>query len=229
MDTQGGMSTDVYDSMAEGVSNAAAVVCFMSQKYQDSPNCMLEVKFAKQSGIEMLPVMMEGGGWKASGWLGLLTAGALWVPLYEDANFETNVRQLHGQLMKTIAGSSAAFADEDEESEDAIAVMASSTEAIEELERLREAQVVASQRMVAAVMADPTQPATIPAGVPKLPARFQSTEQIRELTRLVLSTSEDDLSMSRVGFWGMGGIGKTVRYSRGCSGYRGYRGYRAGR
>ena len=34
MDTQGGMSTDVYDSMAEGVSNASVVVCFMSTKYQ---------------------------------------------------------------------------------------------------------------------------------------------------------------------------------------------------
>ena len=36
MDTQGGMATDVYDSMAEGVSGASAVVCFMSQKYQAS-------------------------------------------------------------------------------------------------------------------------------------------------------------------------------------------------
>ena len=29
--------------MAEGVQNAAIVVCFMSQKYQDSKNCALEV------------------------------------------------------------------------------------------------------------------------------------------------------------------------------------------
>jgi hypothetical protein len=64
MDVSGGMSADIYDSvsallraaairalrltvclrvhvsqMAEGVQNAAAVVCFMSQKYQDSTNC----------------------------------------------------------------------------------------------------------------------------------------------------------------------------------------------
>ena len=54
-------------------------------------------------------------------------------------------------------------------------------------------------------MADVTQPATIPAGVPKLPSRFQSTEQIRELTRIVLSTSAHDMAMARVGFFGMGG------------------------
>ena len=167
---------------------------------------MLEAKFAKQSGVEMVPVMMEGGGWKASGWLGLLTAGSLWVPLHEEADFETNVRQLHGQLMKTTA----AFDLEDPEEDDLAMASASSSEAVEELERLREAQVVSSQSTAAAVLADPTQPATMPAGVPKLPGRFQSTEQIRELTRLVLSTTEEDLSMSRVGFWGMGGIGKTV-------------------
>ena len=44
MDINGGMSTDVYDSMAEGVSNAAVIVVFMSQKYQESANCMLELK-----------------------------------------------------------------------------------------------------------------------------------------------------------------------------------------
>ena len=62
MDIHGGMSSDIYDSMAEGVTNASAVVCFMSQKYQSSENCMLELKFAKQTGVEIVPVMMEGGG-----------------------------------------------------------------------------------------------------------------------------------------------------------------------
>jgi hypothetical protein len=77
MDISGGMDMDIYDSMAKAVSNASVVVCFMSQAYQNSSNCMLEVKFAKQSGVEIVPVLMQGAGWKASGWLGLLTAGAL--------------------------------------------------------------------------------------------------------------------------------------------------------
>jgi hypothetical protein len=82
-------------------------------------------------------------------------------------------------------------------------------EAKEELERLRETQE-AAQSTVAMVLADPTQPATIPAGVPKLPARFHPTSEIQTLTRLVLSTSRTDKAKSRVGFFGMGGIGKTV-------------------
>ena len=60
------------------------------------------------------------------------------------------------------------------------------------------------------ILADPSQPAMIPAGVPKLPEKFQTTEQISELTQLVLSTSAANLAMPRVGFWGMGGIDKTV-------------------
>eukprot|EP01043_Picozoa_sp_COSAG02_P049083 COSAG02_NODE_4896_length_4852_cov_1.569325_3_plen_55_part_00 len=54
--------------MAEGVSNSYAMVCFMSQKYQQSQNCMLEAKYAKQCGVEIIPVMMESDGWRATGW-----------------------------------------------------------------------------------------------------------------------------------------------------------------
>ena len=36
MDIDGGMQQDIYESMAAGVENAACVVCFMSQKYQES-------------------------------------------------------------------------------------------------------------------------------------------------------------------------------------------------
>ena len=83
MDVDGGMQADIYDSMAEGVTNAACLVCFMTQAYQDSANCALELKFAKQSGVPIVPVMMEapdssGRPWQAGGWLGVITAGSLW-------------------------------------------------------------------------------------------------------------------------------------------------------
>jgi hypothetical protein len=201
MDINGGMGTDIYESMAEGVSNASVVVCFMSQQYQESPNCMLELKFAKQSGIEVVPVMIQGGGWKASGWLGLVTAGSLWTPLHQEADFEENVRQLHGQVIKFIG-------ETDQSDIDSLDVDWVD-EAKEELERLRETQTVA-QSTVSMVLADPSQPATIPAGVPKLPARFHATSEIDYLSRLVLSTSSAAMEKPRVGFYGMGGIGKTV-------------------
>ena len=49
------MKSDIYDSMAEGVAGAACVICFMTQAYQDSSNCKLELKFAQQSGKLIVP------------------------------------------------------------------------------------------------------------------------------------------------------------------------------
>ena len=80
------MQQDIYESMAEGVENAACVVCFLSQKYQKSDNCKLELKFAKQSGVPIVPVMVEKTkGWRASGWLGIVVAGALWTSLRDES------------------------------------------------------------------------------------------------------------------------------------------------
>ena len=60
------MQRDIYDSMAEGVSGAAVVVCFMSTSYESSNNCKLELKFTAQSGIPIVPVMITEG-YRASG------------------------------------------------------------------------------------------------------------------------------------------------------------------
>lgn len=148
----------------------------------------------------MVPVIMESGGWRPSGWLGLITAGSLWVRLSDESQFDENIRQLYAQIQDMVG---AAPDDIDERSDDA--GVASATEAKAELDRLREDLNVKNEaRAVVAQLADPSQPATIPAGVPALPAKFQTTTQIQELTRFVLSTSDSDLRMPRVGFWGMG-------------------------
>ena len=96
MDIDGGMQRDIYDSMAEGVQGAAVVICFMSNAYQNSENCRLELKFAKQSGVPIVPVMLEdpANGWRATGWLGILTAGALWTPLHDDDKFQENCKNI---------------------------------------------------------------------------------------------------------------------------------------
>ena len=57
---------------------------FMTKAYENSENCALELKLAKQTGIPIVPVMMAPG-YTASGWLGLLTAGSLWTPMHDKA------------------------------------------------------------------------------------------------------------------------------------------------
>jgi hypothetical protein len=39
MDVDGGMSGDIFESMAQGVEGAACIVSFLTQRYQDSDNC----------------------------------------------------------------------------------------------------------------------------------------------------------------------------------------------
>ena len=57
----------------------------MTQAYQDSANCKLELKFAQQSGVPIIPVMMQAD-FVAKGWLAILTAGAIWTPMYDNAS-----------------------------------------------------------------------------------------------------------------------------------------------
>ena len=67
-----------YYSMAYGVDNAAVICCFMSPKYEESKNCKKELNYADSVDVEIIPCMTLRG-YKARGWLGLITAGALWM------------------------------------------------------------------------------------------------------------------------------------------------------
>ena len=102
--------TDIYDSMAAGVQGAFCILACMSQQYEDSSNCKLELKFAQQTGVPIVPVMMSPD-WKASGWLGIITAGALWTPMYDD--FETNAKKLILQIQRSVDAVNSKFDDDD--------------------------------------------------------------------------------------------------------------------
>ena len=93
MDINGGMKNDIYDSMAEGVQDAACLICFMTQAYQDSVNCKLELKFAQQSGVPIIPIMMQAD-FAAKGWLAILTAGSIWTPMHDGATVPDGVDNL---------------------------------------------------------------------------------------------------------------------------------------
>ena len=75
--------------------------------------------------------MVEGSGWRASGWLGLLTAGSLWTRLQDDSSFEENIRAVQGQIYQVIGDM-----QHDDEGLDEVEV--SPGEAKEELDRLRD-------------------------------------------------------------------------------------------
>ena len=207
MDIDGGMQQDIYESMAEGVENAACVVCFLSQKYQSSENCKLELKFAKQSGVPIVPVMVESTqGWRPSGWLGIVVAGALWTSLRDDSEFESSVRGLVGQIKGAVPGSGdGVLSDDDDHEEEGEAGADAGAELRAELARLRKA--TDAKAVVKDVFTfDRDAPAEVFAGVPELPEDFRPTEKISTLRQNLLHST----TPTKIGFWGMGGIGKTV-------------------
>ena len=53
--------------MAEGVGNAAVIIPFMTEQYEASTNCKLELKFSQQTGVPIVPVMMQKD-YKPQGW-----------------------------------------------------------------------------------------------------------------------------------------------------------------
>ena len=73
--------------MAEGVDGCQAIVCFMTQKYQESKNCKRELTYADTQNKEIIPCMAQNE-YKAQSWLGIITAGLLWM------NFRFDVQQL---------------------------------------------------------------------------------------------------------------------------------------
>ena len=214
------MKKDIYDSMAEGVQGAACIICFMSPAYQESANCKLELKFAQQSGVPIVPVMMQAN-WRASDWLGIITAGALWTPLYND--FETGIKGIISQMEKSVAPAPTnTHGSEQSSTEDEVEF--SVEELRGELGRLmadlhlakKEMTTSAAEandrRLLEAVHMKPSVSAVrggqcpLPAGVPPLPAGLRITAEMKQLLGALLAPA----STSQIGFCGMGGIGKTT-------------------
>lgn len=160
-----------------------------------------ELQFARQSGVTIIPVMMEGGGWRASGWLGLVTAGALWTSLHDPSSFDDNVRALHAQIERIMQSDTA---NDAVESVDVGSPLPH--EATEELRRLRDDLTLTSETHgttdASIIVSDSTQPTSLPAGIPQLPPNFRTTNQVEELLQIVLSTSADSLAKPRIGFHG---------------------------
>jgi hypothetical protein len=186
MDVDGGMQSDVYDSMAEGVQNAAGVVAFMTQRYQDSNNCKLEAKFACEQQVQIIPVMMQAD-WRASGWLGILTAGALWVPLHDEAVFEQGVDALFGQISKLAPAAAAQLVSPD---------ATSLAELRTELDKLRSDLRRGHQKDEDSDTEGSRVLASLPAEVPVLPSTFRATAEMQSLKALLLGEPGSDMSQT---------------------------------
>jgi hypothetical protein len=82
------------------------VVCYsVCQEYKESANCRLEAQYAFQSGVDMVPLMMQEGNYKPRGWLGIIMGARLWYAFHpgvlkddDDAALDAKIHELCNEL-----------------------------------------------------------------------------------------------------------------------------------
>lgn len=134
--------------------------------------------------------------------LQIVIAGTLWSTL-DDDSFGPDIDKLVSQIQTVVP-------DVDEEGDEATTVTMTTAELRAEFERLRHG-IESADLPRQAVSFDPSQPALLAPSVPALPPDFRETPAIKWLRDTLLRRgAPEDCAKTRVGFWGMGGIGKTV-------------------
>jgi hypothetical protein len=104
MDSKNGSirHNNIYDAMAEGVSNASVVLVFMTQAYEASENCKNELSLCGDRKIARIPILVQKD-WKPnpSKWLGFLTAGKLWIEMNET-NYLSKMDELTQHIFHVV-------------------------------------------------------------------------------------------------------------------------------
>lgn len=118
MDIHGGIgkgAANINEAMAVGVENAACVIPFITEQYQNSKNCRKELNYADNQEIPVIPVMADKNKkYKPTKWLGIIVAGLLYFDLRNPTKFDETLKQLaieiqhrHPELIKGSAKLSA--------------------------------------------------------------------------------------------------------------------------
>lgn len=128
-------------------------------------------------------------GWRPSGWLGIVVAGALWTSLRDASEMDSSIRSLVEQINGAVPGSGDAESeDDDHDYEEEVITVDDGASLRAELDRLR--QATEAKPVAEAFTYDQDAPALVPVGVPQLPNDFQRTDATDRLSQnLVLSST----------------------------------------
>ena len=106
------MHGEINDRMAEAIESCGVVIVGISSKYKLSANCRMEAEYSNASGKQIIPLMMEQG-YRADGWLGLLTAGKLWYGVsYDDEKREENISSMVDVVKSAVLREASAMSPE---------------------------------------------------------------------------------------------------------------------
>lgn len=83
--------------MAGAIQGASGLILGVAQAFKNSPHCRQEVKYAYSLGVPLFPLQLEPN-FQADGWLGLLLATIIYVPLTDESQLTSAMDQLTNQL-----------------------------------------------------------------------------------------------------------------------------------
>ncbi len=85
----------VFFSEPAAVENSTVVVCFLTQKYQDSKHCKGELKYAKKKNKPIIPCLINSN-WRPSGWLDMDIGDSPYVTFGKvtDDNYDPKCEEL---------------------------------------------------------------------------------------------------------------------------------------
>ena len=76
---------------------ASVILVCMSSKYQTSENCTRECQYGQDRKKGIIPIKLESG-FNATGALGLITAGRLYIDFSDSSKFNDNMRGLKREI-----------------------------------------------------------------------------------------------------------------------------------
>lgn len=90
------MYDSIFDRMADAVENSEFIIICSSSHYEKSKMCKTEAVYAKSLDRKLIPLRLDPDH-EPSGWLGLLTAGIMYVN-FSKVPFEEAYTSLLGQI-----------------------------------------------------------------------------------------------------------------------------------
>jgi hypothetical protein len=85
------------DSMARAVEQAECVLMCVTEKYRQSVNCKSEAEYASKLHKKVIPIILEKGYEKVTGWLGILMGTKIFVDFCKH-DFDTAIQLLIKQI-----------------------------------------------------------------------------------------------------------------------------------
>ena len=115
MDIEDGVQGDLIKAMGDGVQGTTIIICFCTEKYQNSQNCQAELKYAFELKKTIIPVICDTGytgrqtgdadfcydpaKWPCN-WLGVIIAGLTYIDFRKEDVHEKKLEELWKQIQR---------------------------------------------------------------------------------------------------------------------------------